>query len=218
MLFSQKNEKSISEKINSERECSVIWKCFNQEKIFQRKQISQDRNIYISIIFTLEFLFWLCGINIIFQMHVGLQNSRAPRNTCFYKVKKSHILTLNRTPENKTNTIDKQILANSHWNNPNRFHSRENSKSAVCQWMRFLNIRNKQKPPHRKVRMLNPSISAFMGLNSISRAKEDMVIVMPTPGGSHPGLSKAWGIPRPGSPPSLKPTNKREPEAQSPSY
>lgn len=129
LLFSQKeNEKSISEKMNSERECSVIWKCFNQEKIFQRKQMSQDRNIYISIIFTLEFLFWLCGLNIIFQMYVGLQNSRAPRNTCFYKVKKkSHILALNRTPENKTNTIDKQIFAKSHWNNPNHFRSRENS-------------------------------------------------------------------------------------------
>lgn len=84
---SKKNEKSISEKMNSERECSVIW-CFNQEKIFQRKQMSQDRNIYISIIFTLEFLFWLCRTSIIFQMHVGLQNSRAPRNTCLYKVKK----------------------------------------------------------------------------------------------------------------------------------
>lgn len=66
--------------------------------------------------------------------------------------------------------------------------------------------------------MLNPSISASMGLSSISRVKEGMVIVMPTPGGSHTGLSKAWGIPRPGSQSSLKPTNKKEPEAQSPSY
>lgn len=84
--------------------------------------------------------------------------------------------------------------------------------------MLFLNTRNKQNPLHRKVRMLNPSISASMGLNSISRAKEGMVIVMPTPGGSHTGLSKAWGIPRSGSPPSLIPTNKREPEAHSSSY
>lgn len=143
-----------------------------KRKKFQRKQMSQDRNIYISTIFTLEFLFWLCGVNIIFQMHIGLQNSKEPRNTCFYKVKKTHSgLILNRTAENKTNTIDKQILAKSHWNNPNSFHSREKSKSAVCKWMLFLNTRNKQKPQHRKVQMLNPSISASMGFSSISRAK-----------------------------------------------
>lgn len=41
----------------------------------------------------------------------------------------------------------------------------------------FLNTRNKQKPLHRKVRMLNPSISASMGLSSINRAKQGMAVL-----------------------------------------
>lgn len=53
----------------------------------------------------------------VFQMRIGLRNSQAPRNTYFHKVKKKKAyssLSLNGTPENKTNSVDKQVLAKSH--------------------------------------------------------------------------------------------------------
>lgn len=79
--------------------------------------------------------------------------------------------------------------------------------------MLFLNTRNKQKPQHRKVGMLNPSISASMGLSSVNRAKVGMAVLMFTPGattqtypkpGEFPGQvlraiiqttkQRAWGL------------------------
>ena len=71
---------------------------------------------------------------------------------------------MKRTSEIKTNTMNKQILAKTHWNNPNGFHSRENSKSAVCIRLPFLNTQNKQKHHQRKVQMLNPFYFCFHGL------------------------------------------------------
>lgn len=59
--------------------------------------------------------------------------------------------------------MNKQILAKTHWNNPNGFHSRENSKSAVCIRLPFPNTQNKQKHHQRKVQMLNPFYFCFQG-------------------------------------------------------
>lgn len=57
--------------------------------------------------------------------------------------------------------MNKQLLAKTHWNNPNGFHSRENSKSAVCIRLPFPNTQNKQKRHQRKVQMLNPFYFCF---------------------------------------------------------
>lgn len=57
--------------------------------------------------------------------------------------------------------MNKQILAKTHWNNPNGFHSRENSKSAVCIQLPFPNTQNKQKRHQRKVQTLNPFYFCF---------------------------------------------------------
>lgn len=57
--------------------------------------------------------------------------------------------------------MNKQILAKTHWNNPNGFHSRENNKSAVCIQLPFPNTQNKQKRHQRKVQTLNPFYFCF---------------------------------------------------------